>query len=182
MYFTSAYAVSCGEDRFSVTCSLCPKGNIINGHDWCAGNCYFDDEIGICKEKSKFGHNYKVWRFTTNKLFRKFRGFISLWYICWAISDDYKMRLQGHCLRTGATFATVGHAKYACSKDSNCVGVQNPQCDNLISTVCLYAVYQKTKFFTKQYSRKVVSDEYRNCTYIRHEKWVFQSLFCRYKN
>ena len=67
MYFTSAYAVSCGEDRFSVTCSLCPKGNIINGHDWCAGNCYFDDEIGICKEKSKFGYNYKVWRFTTNK-------------------------------------------------------------------------------------------------------------------
>ena len=102
----------------------------------------------------------------------KFRGFISLWYICWAISDDYKMRLQGHCLRTGATFATVGHAKYACSKDSNCVGVQNPQCDNLISTVCLYAVYQKTKFFTKQYSRKVVSEEYRNCTYIKDNQHV----------
>ena len=84
------------------------------------------------------------------------------------------MMTETNCLKRGDTFGTIGYAKYACSQDKQCVGIENPNCDSLISRLCFYAVYKRTDYAS---TPDEIPDRYINCTYMKAEQYG-KKIFC----
>ena len=75
-------------------------------------------------------------------------------------------------------YPTLAHAKEACSKDTRCVGLENPTCDNFSSRSCS-AIYYRTTVVPDPYEGKAVLSNYGNCIYLkaeRHGKWILQNI------
>ena len=90
--------------------------------------------------------------------------------MCFKFSGGYNEVNHTHCLLIdGTIYRTLAHAKSACSKDTRCMGIENPTCDNFSSRLCL-ATFDQTILPSYQYQSNMITNDYVDGIYVKAER------------
>ena len=127
--------VHCSAGVLSPSCELCPNDNDPLLNSWCSGNCYFNEEIGACKEGKEQIRKVSDWLCFTLQasLFKCYNGnFIN--------ADEYEHFANTSCLNMAMVsgtssyvkFNTMIEAKEYCSSEPKCLGIRSQRTDNYV--------------------------------------------------